>query len=61
MMNTPCINGQGYQEDHQAEGWIVSPEGRCISPMCERQAQEMINEYAMKLGEEWTFVRERRT
>ena len=54
-MNTPCINGQGYREDHEADGWIVSPEGRRISPMCRQQAREVIAEYAMKLGEAWTF------
>lgn len=53
-----CVNGQGYMENHAAEGWIVSPEGRRISPMCARQAQEAIDEYAAKLGEIWTFKHE---
>ena len=50
-----CTNGQGYRENHPAEGWICAPDGRRISPMCRAQAEEAIREYAEKLGETWTF------
>lgn len=54
-MRPACTNGLGYREDHEAEGWIISPEGRPIIAMCRRQAEKVINEYREKLGEEWTF------
>ena len=51
-----CINGQGYKENHDAEGWICAPDGKAISPMCRKHAQEVIDEYAAKLRQTWHFV-----
>jgi len=51
-----CHSGvTGLPLDHEAEGWIVSPEGRRISAMCSEHAHEVIGEYRDKLSEEWTF------
>ena len=52
-----CTNGAGYTENHDAEGWLVSPEGKRIVRQCESHATEVMNEYAEKLGETWTFER----
>lgn len=42
-------------ERHVAHGWLISPTGRRITPMCPICAQVCIDEYATKLGEQWTY------
>ncbi len=52
-----CQSGvTGLGQDHQATGWIVTPEGKRIAPMCEACAAPVIAEYAEKLGEAWRWV-----
>lgn len=53
----PCTDGRGYRQDHDAEGWLYSPEGRPIIAQCHAHAQAVIAEYAAKLDEQWTFRR----
>jgi len=54
-----CIDGhvdsRWAADDHAAQGWLRSPDGRRIQPMCEAHAQEVVREYAEKLDEAWTF------
>ena len=50
-----CINGQGYVENHEAEGWLCSPDGAPIVGTCQRHADIIAQEYAITLGETWTF------
>jgi hypothetical protein len=42
-------------ENHLAEGWLISPEGKPIMAMCRQCAKPVIAEYRDKIGEEWTF------
>jgi len=52
----PCESGvDGRPQDHDAEGWTVSPEGLRISRQCRRCSEAATTEYREKLGEEWTF------
>jgi hypothetical protein len=56
LVYTPCHNGRtGLPENHLAEGWLLSPEGKPILAMCRQCAALVIAEYRDKLGEEWTF------
>lgn len=51
-----CHDGLGRTEaGHFADGWIIAPSGRKISPMCRGHAAAVIEEYRSKLGEAWTF------
>jgi hypothetical protein len=50
-----CIDGKGIVQSHFAEGWIISPQGKPIAPMCADHAKEVIDEYREKLGVVWTF------
>lgn len=45
----------GHKQDHDAEGWLVSPEGKRIVAKCAKHARIVIDEYREKLGENWTF------
>lgn len=60
MMYQNCTDGQGIRQDHIAEGWIVQPDGKRNpgGTMCRKHAQEVIDEYQEKLGENWTFEME---
>lgn len=55
-----CSHSYADGHNHLADGWIVSPDGKRISVMCEDHAQECIDEYRQKLGEGWAFEEERR-
>lgn len=46
----PCT--QGY--NHQSEGWLVSPYGNRVRPMCRRHADQRIIELA-GVGGHWWF------
>lgn len=50
-----CSNKQGTPGDHDAEGWLLSPEGKKITHQCERCAEEIIKEYKDKMNWEWSF------
>lgn len=50
-----CIDGKGRRTEHRSEGFIVSPEGGRTGQMCRACAQIVIDEYAEKLGQAWTF------
>lgn len=52
---TGCTDGQGHATKHAAEGWIVSPDGTRHVRMCLGCANEVITEYATKMGWTWTF------
>lgn len=45
----------GLRQDHQAEGWLCSPEGRRIVATCRAHAEIVIAEYREKLNQTWTF------
>ena len=51
-----CRDGHGRDTGHQAEGWLLSPEGRRIVAQCQQHATDAIREY-LALGEVWTFER----
>jgi hypothetical protein len=52
----PCESGRdGRPQDHEAEGYTVSPEGRPVMRQCRACSEEGAREYRKKLGEEWTF------
>lgn len=55
LFGTRCVDGKGRRTTHPAEGYIVAPDGDRIGVMCQREAQEVIAEYAEKLGQAWTF------
>lgn len=50
-----CTNGRSERTGHEAEGWLVAPDGRSIQAMCRRHADECIEEFREKLEEEWSF------
>jgi hypothetical protein len=43
-----------YPSMHDAEGFLVSPEGSRVLPMCRHHATHLLTEYA-KAQETWTF------
>ena len=49
-----CADGQGYQTNHKADGWLCTLGGRRIVAQCRAHADACI-EYAAKLGETWIF------
>ena len=51
-----CRDGRGYPCPEAGTVRLVSPNGWRGGPMCETHAQEVINEYASKLGEAWTVT-----
>jgi hypothetical protein len=53
-MKLDCMERPG-EVAHDAEGFIVSPEGMRVQPMCRQHAQHLIDEYAISPGETWTF------
>jgi len=53
-----CIDRQGRRTNHQAEGWLCSPDGLRIVPKCEPCALKTIREYQWALGEVWTFAKD---
>lgn len=53
-----CTDGLGFTQNHDAEGWLVSPRGRRIVAMCRRHADAVITEYDRKICETWTFEAE---
>jgi hypothetical protein len=54
-MTTPCTNGHGEPELHDAKGWLCDPDGQKNKTVCAFHAGRIIEEYAAKLGEAWTF------
>lgn len=50
-----CRDGAGEVTSHEAEGWLVSPEGRRIVAQCQLHAQTAIHAYFIALGEVWTY------
>ena len=50
-----CTDGTGHPHDVPAEGWILDPDGVRRGAMCKAHAQAVIEEYAAKLGETWSF------
>lgn len=55
LFGARCVDGKGRRTGHAAEGYIVAPDGDRIGSMCRRHANKVIDEYAAKLGEAWTF------
>lgn len=53
---TLCIDGQGHRTDHEAQGWLFTPEGEANTQMCARHAAEVIAEYGEKLDQAWGFM-----
>lgn len=52
-----CTDGKGVRQDHPATGVLVAPDGVPVPGgfMCRQCAQVVIDEYALKLDEAWTF------
>jgi len=40
---------------HPATGWLVSPSGRRVAPMCARHANRAIIRAEFEIGEHWWF------
>jgi hypothetical protein len=55
MTHLTCTDGHGRSHDAPAEGFLVSPEGMRVLPICRKHADEIIAEYARTPGETWTF------
>ena len=52
-----CHNGKtGMPADHEATGWLISPNGNRVVSMCETHADLVIAEYRDTLGENWRFA-----
>lgn len=47
----PCTTGY----DHPAEGWLVSPEGRRVRPLCSKHADQLIRDLAGVFCGHWWF------
>lgn len=50
-----CTDGHGLAHDAPADGFLISPEGLRVQPMCRKHADEIIAQYAAAPGEAWTF------
>ena len=53
---TRCIDGTGHRCDRLGTVRLVAPDGWTGQPMCREHAQDCIDEYREKLGEEWGIV-----